>query len=703
MTLAAAVAAMLLALPAYASASTLYVDDQGSDSVGANLCTDPNDPCATIGHAVAIQIGSGNTIDVGGGTYHESVTLAKDETLIGSAFASTAPGVTTTLPAVIDGSAAACPNDTITVSSTATVQALTIRSQSGCRDLLLDTGSGSAVVQGDSFDDAAKTVEDLTVTAGAPSILGNGFLTGQTSGDQTGIVVSGASSPAIGGPGSAANSFQGFARAIVVGVSGAGGATPSIDGNAIDGIHPGTAVAGVGVDIGFDSNPSLSDNSIATSTAGSTIGVRIVEDTVTPATTRATLSRNQITGVETGLADTDAGLVTLSQDAIRSNGGGAIVATDTINGGGNVSAKNVDLIDANSGFAASLNSTLLSLDSSIVGGGTASSDEGIDANGTASCTIVFSRGPSSSNPPCAGFATHDAPHFVGSTLELTSSNPNLIDFGNPVTSFGMVDDDLYGHDRIVDGDRDCDARIDIGAAEFQISGQCLHKPTTSVRERSLYEFLNISSEKKLGNYRLCVDGPGPKQCKTFRAAKRHGKFTDSVNWARKFTYRGAGHYTVKWFSGSHQLGQTRTYDWGPCAPRNLTMKGVWRPSRLQVINRCKVAYVLINGSFTAFDGDYHIKVNPIGSTAGSMKNFEIIPRDRGRIPRPAGGRRVRIVGVDVCDTFHNAHREFHPVFEMDYLKPNSTKIARRFISGPERGGTPSVQYTPNGRFHCAGL
>jgi hypothetical protein len=86
-----------------------------------------------------------------------------------------------------------------------------------------------------------------------------------------------------------------------------------------------------------------------------------------------------------------------------------------------------------------------------------------------------------------------------------------------------------------------------------------------------------------------------------------------------------------------------------------------------------------------------------------MKNFEIIPRDRGRIPRPAGGRRVRIVGVDVCDTFHNAHREFHPVFEMDYLKPNSTKIARRFISGPERGGTPSVQYTPNGRFHCAGL
>jgi hypothetical protein len=60
------------ATPAGATATTLYVATTGSDT--SNNCQAQASPCATIGHAVS-QAASGDTIQVGAGTFNEGVVI----------------------------------------------------------------------------------------------------------------------------------------------------------------------------------------------------------------------------------------------------------------------------------------------------------------------------------------------------------------------------------------------------------------------------------------------------------------------------------------------------------------------------------------------------------------------------------------------------------------------------------------------------
>jgi uncharacterized protein YodC (DUF2158 family) len=700
-------AAALFAMPAMASAATLYVDDEGSDTITApddNPCTDADQPCATIGHAIGVAPGpTGDEIQVGGGTYAESVTLANAELLNGEAF-TTAAAVTTTGDVVIGGNptVAACPNPTIAATSAATVEDLTIHSAGNCEDVSIASGSTDAVVRRNIFDDATKATDstpNLVVLdgAGAPTIQGNTFTSGTS--DQLAVAIHGASMPTIGGPAPAdRNTFSGFATAIAVGLSGdAMSAQPTIEGNHITALHKYTVgIDGVGIDIGSQGNPIVRANLIDVPGTGPITGVRLSAGAI-----GAQLERNQILGMTTGLSTADAGPVTLSQDAIRSTDGNALIASDAgDDGGGDVAATNVDLFGSNAA-AVQLADTHMTLTSSIVGDGGAISDGGIDAAGNASCTIANSRGPTSS-AGCDDFDTSAVPAFDGTAgleFKLTASNPALIDKGDPGATFGMTEPDLYGEDRILDGDCVVGAQIDIGVSEFRRTAVCPGPPppppaiVTSVRERNLYEFLAIKSKTTLGNYKLCVDGPGSQVCKTFRGDK-----ADTVNW-KAFPYRGAGRYRVRWFHGRKQLGDTRVFNWGPCAPANLTMRGVWRPSRLKIKNRCKDGYYTVTKAKHEFDGDIHVNVNPFGDGTPNIRNFEIIPRDHGRFSTPSRGTRLRLVGVYLCDSYHG-HGEFHPVFEMDRLKGGSKEIASRRLSGPERGGTPTVHYTPKQIFHC---
>jgi hypothetical protein len=209
--------------------------------------------------------------------------------------------------------------------------------------------------------------------------------------------------------------------------------------------------------------------------------------------------------------------------------------------------------------------------------------------------------------------------------------------------------------------------------------------------------------RKIGVYRLCVRKGKKGTCRRFK-----GKGSGStINWSKKFPYKGTGHYTVDWLAanGSRKLGRSREFNWGACAPANLSMKGVWKPHRLIVVDRCYTGKYIVQNSFRfRTDRDYHVNVNPIGGTR-STKNIEIIPRDQPRhLPRPANGRRIEAEGVFVCDTFHGpfGHTEMHPFFRESYLDEKGQPF-RNFYSGPQHKGTPSVNLTPKGRFHCPGV
>jgi hypothetical protein len=394
-------------------------------------------------------------------------------------------------------------------------------------------------------------------------------------------------------------------------------------------------------------------------------------------TPTATLTRDQISSSQVGIAlGANAGLTMVNSTVASTTSG--LAAT----GAGPVNATNVTVQGTPD---MSLTGTTLTMDSSILAG------TGITGTGT--CSISFSRGSATT---CGAFQTSASPGFAPGTFGLAAGSP-MIDVGNPSSS--NPGPDVFGKPRVQDGNADCAARIDIGAAEFQpTSGECNVPGSTSVHQRGLFEFLGVSRSVKIGSYLLCVDGPGKKICKRFKANR-----SSSVNWSKKFKYKGQGHYVVSWLTsnGRHQLGPTQQFDWGPCAPSNLSMKGIWRPSRLIVINKCKMVTLIVNGSFRSRnDHDFHVKVNPTGHTPSGLGTIEIIPRDQPRhLPRPPG-RSFRVWGVYVCDTFHGplGHTEIHPIFQMQEMRGND--VIRTFQSGPQYPGTPNVNLVPKGRFHC---
>jgi hypothetical protein len=102
------------------------------------------------------------------------------------------------------------------------------------------------------------------------------------------------------------------------------------------------------------------------------------------------------------------------------------------------------------------------------------------------------------------------------------------------------------------------------------------------------------------------------------------------------------------------------------------LAGVYHPQRLKVKSRCRVAVGIVEKvKFEEYDGDVHLelRLDPSQENLLSRGNdqvggtliVEIIPWDRSRVPVPAEGQRVEVVGPWVDDTTHGWN-EIHPAW-----------------------------------------
>ena len=711
-----------LAIPAMAFASTdppMWVDD-GNVGGDTTNCQDQNNPCQTIGYAISQETAgaTGDTINVGGGTYSESFNLGQAELLVRNAFASTAVGADTSGAVTITGSTTpgACPNPTIDVSSPATIANVEVSSSTnGCEDVAIEAVAGAATVRDSTFYDvtkASETTPDVVVYdgAGSPAITDNAFASGTD--DQLALVIHGASSPTGGSARVTGNTYTGFATAIAAGVPGdLMVATPSVASNTITGTHDGGGPhGGVGIDVTADADPAITANVIKAPAPGLTTGVSIVDDNALSPGTGAIMDRNQILGLGTGVSVVDAGAsppsasVKMNSDLILNSTTTGLYMEDSGNTGlGNVAATNVDIFaTATPNPEVSNKDAHLALDSSIIGSG----GIGTSLGTTATCTITYSRGPATAGSGCHRFQTSAVPHFVSASDVRLTPGSTMIDAGNPAAP--AASKDVYDRPRLVDGNRDCNYRRDIGATEFDPGGlRCVSGSHTSVRQHRLQEYLSLTSKRNVGNYRLCIARGSRVQCKGFRVHHRRGAYSSTVTWAKRFRYLGPGYYRATWSSGSgrQRFGHVHTFHWGTCAPSNLSMRGLWRPSRLIVLSRChSIRGRVVHVSGSEGDGDFHVAFAP--AHGGSrVHTIEIIPRDQPRhLPRPRAGQRMTVTGVYVCDTFHGpfGHTEIHPIFRIKYLTRRG-RVIRTRTSGPQYPGTPTFNLKPEGRFHCPGI
>jgi hypothetical protein len=209
--------------------------------------------------------------------------------------------------------------------------------------------------------------------------------------------------------------------------------------------------------------------------AGQQTGVFVLDggsfsmDDTSP-TTGVTMRRNRIVGGTYGLQDAGTrGPVTLDGDVIARASkltGGAAVQSSDVNGlGGDLTIINSDIVNSPN-LSFEIQDVHLTLDSSIVSSGILDSE----GNGTATCTITFSAGPTTSGDSCQTFQTSAAPSFVNPAADdyhLTAAgNAALIDRGNPAPPFAG-DTDFDGDPRAIDADGACPLNPirDIGADE----------------------------------------------------------------------------------------------------------------------------------------------------------------------------------------------------------------------------------------------
>lgn len=100
--------------------------------------------------------------------------------------------------------------------------------------------------------------------------------------------------------------------------------------------------------------------------------------------------------------------------------------------------------------------------------------------------------------------------------------------------------------------------------------------------------------------------------------------------------------------------------------------GVYHPERLKVKSRCRIAVGTVEQvKFEDYDGDVHIELRldrgqekllgTGNSRVGGTLVVEIIPWDRSRVPVPAVGNRIEVVGPWVEDTAHGWN-EIHPAW-----------------------------------------
>jgi Right handed beta helix region len=448
----------LCAQTATASATQYFVD--GGSGADSNTCLQatagapPLGPCETIGQALALaQANAGaDEVLVADGTYAE--TLAVDDATDLRALEATDP------KPVIDNTPTAAPAITVTSAGSA-VQGLSVTS--GFTAVSVQAG---ATVTGNVFSfpvlPSGPGNADLNITAGAgsPTISGNTFHDDVIPSDEQAAIRSASTgSPTISG-----NSLDGFFQGIAA--FSAGGATPVISGNVITGTHN-TASLGTGIRISQGASATLTQNDLHDPGAGTPQAIAIFQNSPAP-NAAAALTRNRVIGHQIGLSVIGTlGLVTLDSDLIAgANGAGIQMFENSGNGGGDVSATNVTVIDTAGSPDISLGAGAdLTLDSSIVGAGNVT--PGINDQGTGTCAITFSRGDGN-NGCTSGFVTTADPMFAGAgDYHLLAGSP-MIDAGNPLSpGAGVLDID--GDPRALDATPACAGNVDrrdIGADEF---------------------------------------------------------------------------------------------------------------------------------------------------------------------------------------------------------------------------------------------
>jgi excalibur calcium-binding domain-containing protein len=141
-----------------------------------------------------------------------------------------------------------------------------------------------------------------------------------------------------------------------------------------------------------------------------------------------------------------------------------------------------------------------------------------------------------------------------------------------------------------------------------------------------------------------------------------------------------------------------------CPPAEHALDGVYHPERLRVIDPCRAASGRVTVLREEEDGDLHFDVELDRPYRGMLAAanlsqqhgdlvVEFMPRDRGHLPVPKVGDRVRLVGAFVDDTDHGWN-ELHPVWQV------SIGRGPRFRSGPRYGGSAPEARSRNAVEEC---
>jgi hypothetical protein len=435
---------LFLASPASA-ATDRFVDQETGVDIGT--CTSTN-PCDSIFFALSVA-GTGDTIKVddSAASYDGTHDVVNGASILGSEFVGGDEG-----DVVLDGGSAPAVR-VQSGQSAGTISGLTLHST----NIALRLSDSTAAVTGNRFDSGGNFQTDVVIEAGSPTISQNLFTDASVTLRDIGISVDAASPTIID------NEFVNLNVAVEGGQTTAASNT-RIEENEITGVHP-SSQNGFGINFARSTGLVIEDNEISAPAAAGMNGIFIGG---LGGTAAATLRRNQVYDFGNGIFFDNTSFASLNGDVIGGSTQLGLGASDPgVPGDGDVTAKNVTIISAaGSNDEIQLNSTQLTLDSSIVG------DEGVNTGATdANCVITRSRGHSTTPgiDGCGGFQTTVAPAFVnaaGDDYHLTAANPLLIDQGDPAVPSAPDNLDYDLEKRNVDGNADCTEVRDIGADEF---------------------------------------------------------------------------------------------------------------------------------------------------------------------------------------------------------------------------------------------
>jgi hypothetical protein len=121
------------------------------------------------------------------------------------------------------------------------------------------------------------------------------------------------------------------------------------------------------------------------------------------------------------------------------------------------------------------------------------------------------------------------------------------------------------------------------------------------------------------------------------------------------------------------VGPVGGLDAGGCRTGDV-LTGVWKPSRLQMLEPCRTLTGTVASVRTETDGDYHITVLPdagyedfINQRNRSVQHggvvVEVIPADQSLVTPPRKGEHVRVTGAFVLDRDHG-WLELHPAWSI---------------------------------------